>query len=527
MKAIIVAILVLLLLPSAVGAWPLTRYRFETVTYQQAEPALVSAYWLNRTNVTPSYQKVRYQPRQWQTGFVAPDAAWGTWNVTSAGVGAGCDFYSSLNEGLFRQSNAANTHEVLLNRASRVYIVGREPAANLPTWMTALPLAGSVNAYNPTNNFTRTWNVYRADIQAGSTFFGGSWSTGVTPTGGRNMPWFIFCESDGTPSPTPIVPIGQDVPAPNQPCPQWVHDLAVTTGPDGQTYATWHPQIDPVYWCYYGHEHGSDPDWLDTDLPAFEFVAQQHGMTEGHPGFKVYVVDTLDGLYRLRVVHHFGTAGQARACNRFHTFEIRARRISDNALVADLRFMADFGAAMNTDAPHHVFQPASCPNQGNVAPSNGNRKMPVAPSGTQYEPWTPDFTATILGLTGSFGINTPPITGCADVECSSVVLMGTPNILGYGSGAERFISSGNIAIAYVAGRAENFCTNPLATAVVPCSNADAVPQLVKAGLVMTSPISTTGLQCVEIRQWGQPFTCEQTRKYSSEKEDSIPVGGPN
>src|SRR5437899_3225580 len=45
-------------------------------------------------------------------------------------------------------------------------------------------------------------------------------------------------------------------PVAGQPCPSFLHDSWVTTGPDGNSYPTWHPAIDPRYGCFYGHEHG-------------------------------------------------------------------------------------------------------------------------------------------------------------------------------------------------------------------------------------------------------------------------------
>ena len=49
-------------------------------------------------------------------------------------------------------------------------------------------------------------------------------------------------------------------------CAAWVHDRhTVTRG--GRTWPTWHPPIDPVYHCAFGHEHGSNPRAL-PDVPA-------------------------------------------------------------------------------------------------------------------------------------------------------------------------------------------------------------------------------------------------------------------
>ena len=46
---------------------------------------------------------------------------------------------------------------------------------------------------------------------------------------------------------------GNTTPVAGRPCPQWVHDQYVTTGPDGKMYATWHPPVDPQFGCVFGH----------------------------------------------------------------------------------------------------------------------------------------------------------------------------------------------------------------------------------------------------------------------------------
>jgi hypothetical protein len=37
------------------------------------------------------------------------------------------------------------------------------------------------------------------------------------------------------------------------------HDQYAVTGPDGKRYPTWHPPVDAVTGCAYGHDHGRDP----------------------------------------------------------------------------------------------------------------------------------------------------------------------------------------------------------------------------------------------------------------------------
>ena len=48
-------------------------------------------------------------------------------------------------------------------------------------------------------------------------------------------------------------------PGPNDTCPIAVHKGYSTIGPDGKAYPTWHPPVDPVTGCSFGHEHGRDP----------------------------------------------------------------------------------------------------------------------------------------------------------------------------------------------------------------------------------------------------------------------------
>ena len=49
------------------------------------------------------------------------------------------------------------------------------------------------------------------------------------------------------------------VPGPNDTCPDSVHDRYFVVGPDHKRYPTWHPAVDPVTGCSFGHDHGRDP----------------------------------------------------------------------------------------------------------------------------------------------------------------------------------------------------------------------------------------------------------------------------
>src|SRR5437773_1850901 len=50
------------------------------------------------------------------------------------------------------------------------------------------------------------------------------------------------------------------VPGPNDDCTQAQHDAYSVVGPDHKRYPTWHPPIDPVTGCSFGHDHGRDRD---------------------------------------------------------------------------------------------------------------------------------------------------------------------------------------------------------------------------------------------------------------------------
>jgi len=61
-----------------------------------------------------------------------------------------------------------------------------------------------------------------------------------------------------TASAAPSVALGVWQPGPGE-CSTAVHDRYSTVGPDGKRYPTWHPPVDPLTGCHFGHEHGRDP----------------------------------------------------------------------------------------------------------------------------------------------------------------------------------------------------------------------------------------------------------------------------
>jgi hypothetical protein len=130
-------------------------------------------------------------------------------------------------------------------------------------------------------------------------------------------------------------------------CAAWVHDRH-TVERGGRRWATWHPPIDPVHGCAFGHEHGSNPRafrmFRRTGMPAFGPVGEHAGSEEPHPGFKVFVVnDDRRGLSWMVVLHQ-GSGSPRRGVVRHHSLETWLFRRT--RLLAHTRVMADFGAAV-------------------------------------------------------------------------------------------------------------------------------------------------------------------------------------
>jgi len=156
--------------------------------------------------------------------------------------------------------------------------------------------------------------------------------------------------------PSTATPNSGSTPAPvaGQLCPTWVHDRNTVIGPDGNTYSTWHPQVDPEFGCYFDHEHGDDPrtSLADPSLPAFGYinaVAQEdHTNHEPHNGFKVFVVNKgttnhegRTARVSTRLIVHMGTGGVARFDRQFHSLEFDL--VADDGHYVHIQGMANTG----------------------------------------------------------------------------------------------------------------------------------------------------------------------------------------
>lgn len=155
--------------------------------------------------------------------------------------------------------------------------------------------------------------------------------------------------------------IEPDSPVPNETCPEWVHDLYLTESRDGDVaknqqelpyWRTWHPQIDPMFWCYFTHEHGSYPG---VYRPALGYTAWKtldeksvhKRQEESNEGFKVFAIPLRDQSKYLMLVMHMHVSQPRRFHTRHHTAIVA---ILDDKweLEMELHFKMDFGFAFGT-----------------------------------------------------------------------------------------------------------------------------------------------------------------------------------
>lgn len=202
-------------------------------------------------------------------------------------------------------------------------------------------------------------------------------------------------------------------------CTQAIHDQAKyrAVGPDGQSYASYHPQVDPSG-CAFDHEHGSNPALFDPAYrPPLGYSASKHGTTEGHAGFKLYSFRA--GGYSWLLLHHFGTGNAPlAACTRHHTLDLAVR--DDTQLLASLHLMADHGRAASNE--NGTLLQTACADQGTIPTSAGTRQFPIA-SGQNigYEPWRASSLAPFVRLQNITFNTKDPQTACNDLTCSAAV----------------------------------------------------------------------------------------------------------
>lgn len=442
-------------------------------------PALVDRYQLlqfyeSTAPEVPHYSLTQYHPRQFAQGAVLPDNVFGARTVVDAGDFNGWDYLVLPNQGVSR-TFTGDLVTVTLNRAARVGVLWPNSPSELPTWLqSGWSDGGTVTTSRGDGNANP--HVYLKDFAAGThTFQAANDNSGQL----RSVYSLLLSESGGVVSTAPAQR-GSPAALPNQACPAWLTS-SHTTSAMGVPVHTWHRQIDPEYWCYYTHEHGSDPALLAPAgqsgwTPSFGRSALASGIAENAEGFKAaYFEKDGHGWY---LWMHFGTSNAFNAaCQPLHEVGVAVVRLSDRALMADVAFMATQGKAVENTS--QIPLQTACRNQS-TEPGSGARSFPVyngsnGPANpTFYEPWRFDPSGNVFGISSTFTMNTPdPGTICLDMQCSQNYVTGL-------KGARRFlnviggfgIDAGNAA----SGASGTFYTNATGTQVVTSTTPGAVRQ---------------------------------------------------
>lgn len=490
----------------------------------QGTPRLIKDYYVHQPLAANEdiYDDIIYRPAGFKNGlthftdtcYVGAGCTNGQqkWTVNSVDKYGNFDVLAMADESpTLRQNTGSAAFDFTLTRPATVYII-KLATESMPQLASGNWVQDGV--VNISGGFRpNEANVYKKSFPAGKVDM-----PGPSPDGRAViMYWVLLGEGAGTPSVYPTAPSGQTQPVANTTCPNWVHDQHVTTAPDGRIYPTWHPQIDPVYWCYFRHEHGSDPALFHPDYhPPYGYAAVNGGENEPHPGFKGFLMPPENG-YQSYVTIHLGSSGMGRLCNRFHEMQVALKEMSSGELAVNTAYLADFGRSLDDPEHDHAYYPTACPNQANISePTGGSRVIPniSIPGGNRgYEPWTQDtqYTCRVLGQCGDYSINvTQPINICPDTQCA------TPFRNALNTGTGRFILHGGTGWKATA-NVGTFYTDAKGRNVVPAGTAGALKQYVKAGLNAVFNPHPGGFECYDVYGFGRAHVCGG--------DDTVPSGG--
>ena len=342
--------------------------------------------------------------------------------VDSPGRYAGWDVLSPSTNWEFKNTGPrSDWMNFTLNRPARLAVVWRDDFP-LPSWLGSWSDGGTV-AIDGDLHPVYEKNFAAGPVQLGTVEYTNEW---------REMYLVLLAEANGNPSPAPPAPDGFTPAAANTPCPAWVHDLHQTVAADGGAYQTWHPQIDPVYWCYFGHEHGSNPALIPgAPLIPYEYVASNVPQNEPNVGFKEFIFKDMSGEHWVRFVIHAGTASDRRVCAQLHTLYVSIYDL-DGTEKFGVGFKADYGAAFATsDGGKEVLTPSGCgysmPALANLVDDQQRRRLNVGASSNNYETWdSREETPQVINLgmvqfDHSFDIRNP-MSHCSNTNCNSVVV---------------------------------------------------------------------------------------------------------
>jgi hypothetical protein len=461
---------------------------------QNNQPTILAKYFILDTN--PDYAHIKYRPRQFTVGTEVDFYEDYLTHVSFAGDYNGWDMMNAPRDNL-------EGIKLKLNRPAVIAVVWRDNT--IPDWLQTWQKARSIGISG------KMYTTFQKHFPAQEIILSG---------GNYDI---LLAEQNGNPSIAPAVPSGLSIPQPNQSCPKWVHDQYQARGPDGKLYPTWHPQIDPVYWCYFNHEHGSDPSLFDKEYRIpFGYAGSAMGMNEAHVGFKVFVWDDEYG-YRWLALQHQGTATNQAACGRHHELDFVVKDKKTGEILAENYFVGDYGysADLQTSKP---LTPSACPDQGLVDKDNvGVRFLPIAGRNTSNnEPWVVNSKGVIGFKLADFAVSTLDSERfCKDNACDDIVYTGNhgvKHILQYTKDLGPEAGPGHSGIYY---------TDPLGKSLRRESDNDAVRQYIKPGNSVSSKlpyISTVESLCGDTTGAGELYECGKgIQVVSSERENAIAI----
>lgn len=312
-------------------------------------------------------------------------------------------------------SNRSDWLRLYLNRPATLKVVWDKSALWLVGWPKEEITVGS-----------KKYTVYTKTFGAGELSLG-------APGAGNGEYWVLLAEGNGQPSAEPPLPGGiSERPQPNQACPTWLFNAWRAVGPDGAEYPGWHPQIDPVYWCYYGYEHNSDPSLVGYKA-SFTYTANRfNNQEEPIEGFKGFAIRNGDLGWYINI--HSETSTEARVCARFHTVVVTAYNWQTKEKLAELAYKGDFGASKVNEGSNPFFN-ISCkdPRDGQMKTqeqiaqeTKASKRIREATSNSGYEQWDGGLNKALMEFSGvGMGIDIQnPATTCANIQCSSVIANG-------------------------------------------------------------------------------------------------------
>lgn len=434
-----------------------------------------------------------YRPRGFSAGLdIDPDEG-ETYLVTSAGRYDGWDVFVPDRE----WSNVTSSQyiNISLTRPTRVAVVWVSRWDPFPNWLNTWALSGTVGIDN------EVANVYETTLG-----YGEHWIPGPSADSDYSRNYLLlFAESDSTPTTAPPVPAGEDTPQPNELCPVWVHDdLYQVEGPDGDMYGSWHPQIDPTYWCHFGHEHGSNPALIPGKPKVpYQYVAAKVPQNEPDIGFKEMIFETPQG-YWVRFIDHAATSSERRVCAQLHTVYAMVYSSSGQELFR-MGFKADFGASESTD--EGLINSTDCGyDMGELAETtSSSKRIRTSADSNDYERWDgrPTVEAANLGMNfrRDFDVR-DPFTFCPGLQCNNVQFHNTGE-----TGTRRtthvddFVFDHRLALA-----TGTYHTDPYGTTIVASDAANAVEQYIAPGFYLDLGVMGED-KCVAADPWFMEYLC--------------------